>query len=202
MAATSNLEQAALGCRAHSGWAALVAIGGALHSPEVLDRRRIPLKQPGTPKQPFHAAEGLPLDRAAKIIKRSTSEARLLARRGLREVARELRAKRFSLVGCGILMASGRPLPDLAATLASHALIHSAEGELFRSALIRAARSCTLPTTQIRERDLFESAVAELRISSVKIQALLAEMGRALGPPWTQDEKFATLAAWIALAAR
>jgi len=26
-------------------------------------------------------------------------------------------------------------------------------------------------------------------------------MGRALGPPWRQDEKLATLAAWLALAA-
>src|SRR5882762_6158032 len=33
--------QAALGLRAHSGWAALIAVGGSAASPEVLDRRRI-----------------------------------------------------------------------------------------------------------------------------------------------------------------
>jgi hypothetical protein len=27
----------------------------------------------------------------------------------------------------------------------------------------------------------------------------LAELGRPLGPPWSQDEKFAALAAWLAI---
>ena len=38
---TPRRPPAALGLRAHSGWAALVAVGGGPASPQVLDRRRI-----------------------------------------------------------------------------------------------------------------------------------------------------------------
>jgi hypothetical protein len=31
---------------------------------------------------------------------------------------------------------------------------------------------------------------------------MLADIGRTLGPPWRQDEKYATLAGMLALAAR
>jgi len=30
----------------------------------------------------------------------------------------------------------------------------------------------------------------------------VTELGRSFGAPWSQDEKFATLAAWLALAAK
>jgi hypothetical protein len=43
---------------------------------------------------------------------------------------------------------------------------------------------------------------AELRLSSERVTRMLAEMGRALAPPWRQDEKLATLAAWLVLAAQ
>lgn len=39
--------RAALGLRAHSGWAALVAAGGYGEAPIVMDRRRISLAESG-----------------------------------------------------------------------------------------------------------------------------------------------------------
>ena len=42
----------------------------------------------------------------------------------------------------------------------------------------------------------------ELGLSADELTRRLAEFGRTLGPPWRQDEKLATLAAWLALAAR
>lgn len=100
------------------------------------------------------------------------------------------------MAACGLLLASGRPLPALEKVLASHALIHTAEGELFREALRAASRECGLPLAAVRERDLFARGAADLGIPET-----LAEMGRALGPPWRQDEKFAAIAAWLALKA-
>ena len=42
----SSTPPAALGLRAHSGWAALVVVAGPRSSPAVVDRRRIELIDP------------------------------------------------------------------------------------------------------------------------------------------------------------
>ena len=67
-----NESAAALGFRAHSGWAALVAVAGTPQSGQVLLRRRIELADPKVPgsKQPYHAAEGEKFPKAEKIIGR------------------------------------------------------------------------------------------------------------------------------------
>ncbi len=194
---------AALGFRAHSGWAALVVVAGPPRSPAVIDRRRIQLVDPGIPgsKQPYHAAQNLDLKKAEEVVRRSTKQARRLARRALRAVMDDLREKGHDLVGCGILLGSGRPATTLAATLASHALIHTAEGELFRGALTHASEHHDLPVTGVRERELYARAAAELRVPADKLRNRVSEMGRAIGPPWTQDEKHATLVGWLALTA-
>lgn len=199
---STRAEPVALGVRVHSGWAALVAVTGTMRSPRVLDRRRIVLVEPGIPKQPYHTAENLPLKAATKLIGRSRACARLQARRAFRSVLSELKGKGHKAAGCGLLLASGRPLPGLAATLASHALIHTAEGELFREAIAHASRQCRLPVTAVKERELFAECGKKLRLSASELPRRLTDLGRALGPPWTQDEKFAALAAWLALAKR
>ena len=200
--------RAALGFRAHSGWAALVVVagparraGGPRRSPVVIDRRRVELVTPGIPRQPYHAAEKLDLKEAERLVGRCADTAARLARQAVRAVVEDLRDKGHEVAGCGILLASGRPLPALAATLASHALIHTAEGELFRDALSRASEHCGLPVTGVRERELYERGAKEFRIALNQLRRDVAEMGRALGPPWTQDQKQAALVGWLALAA-
>jgi hypothetical protein len=44
-------------------------------------------------------------------------------------------------------------------------------------------------------------ASAVLGKPATELQSYLQKMGRELGPPWTEDEKYATLAAWLALSA-
>jgi len=99
-----------------------------------------------------------------------------------------------------LLLASGRPLPGLAATLASHALIHTAEGEFFREAVAYAGQSIKLPIFRIKERELLGTAGAKFRVSSDELGRRLTELGKTLGPPWRQDEKYAALVASLALA--
>ncbi len=67
---------AALGFRAHSGWAALVVVAGPPRSPAVIDRRRIELVDPGIPgsKQPYHAAQKLDLKKAEEVVRRCTKQ--------------------------------------------------------------------------------------------------------------------------------
>ena len=106
-------------------------------------------------------------------------------------------------MGCALLLASGRPLPgNLHAILASHAFIHAAEGEMYRDVLVRASEHLSLRVTGVRERDVLARAAEATGRTASELQRRVAEMGRALGPPWRQDEKLATLVAWVALAAK
>src|SRR5262245_31876898 len=121
-------SEAALGFRSHSGWACLVAVAGSPQEPGVVLRRRVQLSR-RTPRQPFHAAEGRSFAAAEALVRRATEEARGLAERAVEDAVAELRTAGHEAVACAVLLAAGRPLPDLRAILASHALIHAAEGE-------------------------------------------------------------------------
>jgi hypothetical protein len=198
------MKHAAIGLRARSGWATLVAIAGSADSPSVIDRRRIELVKTFTYefRQPYHTAVKMGLKKSAEFISRSHAEAKLLARNALQAAQNDLRGKGFSVAGCGLLLASGRPLPDLAGILASHALIHTADGELFRHALADASEHCGLPITKVKERELYEHAAKVLRRKADVLKRRIADLGRPLGPPWSQDEKLSALIAWLVLAAR
>lgn len=194
----------ALGFRAHSGWAALVAVGGPPRAPVVVDRRRIEFVDPGISgaKQPYHAAAEMELKEAERYLRGCAARTKFLARRALRAVVNDLRKRGHDVVGCGLLLGSGRPATTLAATLAAHPLIHTAEGEFFRNALVEASEHCDLAVTGVRERELLARGVAELRLPVGELQRRLTELGRPLGPPWRLDEKLGALVAWLVLVAR
>lgn len=141
------------------------------------------------------------LQEAEDFLRRCREETKRLARRALRAAGEELEKSGHQVVGCGILLGSGRPATTLAATLASHALVHTAEGELFRDALIQAAKHHGWPAMGIRERELWARGAAELKIPDDCLRTHVQELGRPLGPPWRQDEKLAALAGWLALRA-
>jgi hypothetical protein len=191
-----------MGFRSHSGWAALVVVTGPLRAPTAAARTRIELADPAIPgsKQPYHAAEKLPFNQAEKLVTRCVAASRSLARQALQTAIAGARQDGH-VVGCGILLASGRPLPTLADILASHALIHTAEGELFRTVIVEAARELKLPIIGIKEKELISRASRELRMSVDELQSCLTDMGSTLGPPWRQDQKYAALIGWLALAA-
>ena len=193
---------AALGFRAHSGWTAAVAVGGSLDSPVVLDRRRVETSDAAIhgSRQPFHAAEPLGFEKAEALIRQCRESSTALATRAVTAMVAQLTQNGHAVVGAGILFASGRPLPPLAAILRSHALIHTAEGEFFREVLVHASEHCSLPVTKIKEREIWERGTTVLRRPSADLQQLIDGLGKSLGPPWRQDEKLASMAAWIALA--
>jgi len=196
------MQHAALGFRAHSGWTALVALSVTKGSPLVLARRRVHLVETFTYefRQPYHTAEKMPLDEAHEFISRVQTEARLLAYRAIHRARTDMQKQQYKLVRCGLVVASGKPLPGLSKILASHALIHTVDGELFREALFHASTRCGLRDFSIKERELLDRAGQVLRLKSADLMGRVTELGRPLGSPWSQDEKFATLAAWLALA--
>src|SRR3989442_8097122 len=120
---TNALKHAALGFRAHSGWAALVVVAAPSRSPAVIDRRRIELVDLGIPKQPYHAAQKLDLKEAEELVRRCTETARLLARRAFRAVIDDLRGKGHDVVGCGFFLGSVCSASTISEPIATQALI-------------------------------------------------------------------------------
>jgi len=142
----------------------------------------------------------MPQGQGREFISRMQAEARRLAYRAICDVQSELQKQGLKLTRCALLLASGRPLPALEKILASHALIHTADGELFRDALLHASKRCGLQEFTIKEKELLERAGQVFRTKPKELMRRVTELGRPLGSPWSQDEKFATLAAWLALA--
>jgi hypothetical protein len=193
------MKRAAVGFRVHSGWTALVALAVMKGAPVVLVRERVHLVDTFAYefRQPYHTGGKMPLDEARAFITRMRNESRRLAFGAIRKLATDLRARGYRLSGCGLLLSSGRPLPKLPQILASHSLIHSADGELFREALLHAAARCGLKALAVKEREVLDSAARALRAKPSDLARRVAELGRPLGAPWSQDEKLATMAAWL-----
>jgi hypothetical protein len=194
------MQRAAIGVRTHSGWGALVAVSYDSGKVEVMERRRIAITAaaPGS-KQPYHFAEKLGQAKAEKFLADCFVATEGLAAAALQKVVADLRDRGYCVDDCAVILASGRPLPDLAKILASHALIHAAEGEFFREVIRRACASLGLSVTGLRERDLEQCARTAFGSTASRMRQRIDAIGRSLGPPWTADQKAATLAALIVL---
>jgi hypothetical protein len=132
------------------------------------------------------------MEEAAEAIARSAAGAAERATASLRAMVADLGKMGQTVCGCGLLLASGRPLPPLAKILEAHPLLHTAEGELFRAALRVACGECGLRLLEVREREVWERAGSGA-------EEMVAAMGKGIGAPWRQDEKLSALAGWLAL---
>jgi len=188
-----------LGLAPHSGWAAAVLLGGSARQPRVIARERLELADecmPGS-RQPYHALELQPLSEARRELARYESAAAERAASALRMLFARTGGARAAV----ILDSSGRTGgADLAAILASHALIHTADGNHFRAALEAALTGLAVPVTRIPQRELVARAAAALALREADLTAGVAALGRAAGVPWGADQKAAALAAWLLLA--
>lgn len=198
------MKPAAIGLRTHSGWAAMVAVSLEKGAPRVLARERVQLVETFTYRfrQPYHTADKLPLEEAREFVEHVEKEAGQLACRAIHKLQSDLERQNLRLTRCGLLLASGRPLPGFENILASHALIHTADGELFREAIRSACVRCGLGMECIKEKELLERSKTALRTQPAVLQRRVTELGKPFGSPWSQDEKFAALAAWLALTSR
>lgn len=196
------MKQAAVGFRVHSGWSALVTVSLENDVPRVLSRERVHLVETFIYKfrQPYHTAGRMPLEKARAFVDASLAEAKRLAGSAVRSTQKELGSKGYELALGALLLASGKALPELEGILRSHALIHTADGEHFREALRHSCADCDIEIVGMKERELLERGVKTLRTRRDRLLRRLTEIGSGFGSPWTQDEKYAALAAWLVLA--
>lgn len=126
----------AFGFKAHSAWAALVALSVRDGELQVIDRRRVDLvADPSSmwSKQPYHAAERLAPDEACRLVTREIDSARRIAVREMRAALMRVQDAQQQIVGCAVLV--GEPMPSWTVDqiLAVHFRMHEAEGMLFRN---------------------------------------------------------------------
>jgi hypothetical protein len=193
------MQPLAIGIRPHSGWGAVVVVAGGPGAIEIVDRRKIVITDPAIQgaNQPYHFAKDL--TDPDRYLAECAAASERLAWEALREVVSEARRRQKAVAGCVILLASGRKLPALANILASHPLIHTAEGEFFRQSFRRAGERLKLQVTGIRERDLEDRSHMTFGAGAKSLQREIAGLGKSLGPPWTADQKNACLAALLVL---
>ncbi len=178
----------------------MVAVGGSPTQPVILYRQRLEIAKMSDrgPVQPYHTARDLGVVRGRVFLDKCREASNTFAAESLAAAIKC--AGGDGVKCCAVLTGSGRLAPTLEATLASHAAIHTAEGEFFRAIVLHAAESCGLRVHRVKEKELFGLAEREFDLSSASLQRMLNDLGKVVGPPWQQDQKLAALAAWLASA--
>jgi len=207
-------SRVSVGVRTHSahgneegGWATYVVLGGQASEPRILFRGRMQLcdsKVEGSNQPfhragvtfPFHRSEPMDFETAAAFIERCTKSSQDLAGRALKEIA----TTHGAVKACCVVTGRDRSLPPLRGILASHGMMHAAEREFFRDAVRDAAVQRGIATQLVRDKDL-PALARRLPGTDASRRDTLKALGKQVGSPWAQDEKFAATAAWLGLAA-
>jgi hypothetical protein len=190
----SSLLTAAIGFSDHSGWAVLAVVERMRNGFDLSFRRRVVTCPPGLPRQPFHAVaeQGAPRETVTHV----RTAALALSKEAISAAA----AEAGGLAAAAVAMGRTQIPDDIERVLASHALLHAAEGELYRDALSEAAGLSGLRVVRYMKKEIRSEAAAALGWPLTEIEHWLEETGKAAGTPWTKDEKDASAAALLALA--
>src|SRR5881397_2358375 len=157
---------AAIGCRAHTGWAALVVVAGGVERPEVVFRGRAELGDPTgqVRRNVYQSARALEPAVAADLVEAAgriaAEQAAAALERTVRDAAHEDAVVRSCAVVVGTFPAGAR----LESILASHAFAHAAEGRLYQGALLQGAESRGLDTIAIPKRAIWEQGESALGV--------------------------------------
>jgi hypothetical protein len=186
----------AFGFSAHTGWAQAVAVGASLAAPKLLHRGRVDLSVGKESAHVFHAAAEMPLAAAKTYIERCRKRAISAAQAEMAALLKSLAPAN----GVIAVVVGNAKLPPLEAILKSHMLIHAAEGDFYRRAILDAAEMHKLRSVAVPSKELADAACGALNVSVDQLPLWLTTCGRSVGRPWGRDEKDAFLAACVALA--
>jgi hypothetical protein len=200
MASKDKSPRIAIGFRVKTGRATAVVMVGPAFAPRVLSRKNLQLFDPAIPEshQPFHAELELPPADSARVVPIALRAVERVALAALRELVGEFQPGLGSIVGIALVAGSAT---DPESIRNPHMRAHAREGQLFPQALAAAAKTLRIPATTIVESEVFTSAAARLGKTLDAIKIAVSELGRAVGKPWSAEEKAAAAAALIALAA-
>ena len=178
----------ALGLKARTGRAVLVAIADDVDNPHFVERTQIQLLPDGA-WAPYHAADGLDPAAARESVKRSVEAAHRLAEEGLRDAARRCSAAGYEICGCAVLVGAGMPNWSVEEILAVHVRMHKAEGELFRDVLVAGAKACGLNLTTLSDKTALDDSAKVLGLTRARLDPRLAALGKSAGPPWARIKR-------------
>jgi hypothetical protein len=161
-----------------------VAIDDGGGGPVLIGRWALDLTEGRAPSQAYHVAAGLPPAEAERLVRQAIDVVTEVATRRLSELVAEV----GSVHSVGVVVGD-HPVPDsLTAILAAHTLMHAAEGQLYRDALLDAAANLGLRGVGLARRQ------AESRLRG-DLADVVGALGRAAGPPWRREHKLAAVAA-------
>ena len=192
------MTKAAIGFKPRTGRAVMVTLASDAQDTRVIDRQEIALLPPGE-MAPYHAAEGLESKAADRHVKAAIERARKLAGAAVKDAANRCAGAGHDLAGVGVLVGTGMPQWTTDEILAVHVRMHKAEGEMFRDILVEAVRDFEMEPTTLPDKTALDAAAKKLGITRAKLDAEIAAMGKAAGPPWGQYQKEAAAAALVAL---
>jgi hypothetical protein len=191
-------SQAVLGFRPHTYWTAVVALTGTPDEPQVIARRRIDFAA-GKERFVYHQAAEEPPDRGPALLAEVRAAVTANAALAVHELLAELQASDLAAFTAVVPAGTARLPERLEDILTAHSRIHAAEGNFYRDVVADGCEAAGLRVRRAAERDFASIACAALGVDDAALQARLKQMGAALGPPWNEDFKLATLAAWGAL---
>jgi hypothetical protein len=192
------MSRVSFGFKPRTGRAIFVMLAGDLHGPRVIERSEIPLLPEGE-FAPYHAAEDLEREAANRYVSESIARAQHLATQAVRSAAKRCAEAGHALCGCAVLVGTGMPAWTTEEILAVHVRMHKAEGELFRDVLVRAVRTCGIELTTLPDKTAIDAAAKKLGVTRSRVDAELAALGKAAGPPWGKYQKEAAAAALVVL---
>jgi hypothetical protein len=187
-----------VGVSDHYARAILVSVAARDGAPEIINRREVPLLEPGLPDSPYHH-ETLKMDGgpAEKLVKQVCESAVRCAERELAQLISE----RKTTIAAIVLREP--PIPQLPASVAeaheSYNVTNRADGMIYHDALCKAAAKHGIAVHLIRRGQERPRAAEVLGVSAVRLDRWLSELRKTLGPPWQKDHQDAVARAIVGL---
>lgn len=187
------LAPVVVGVADHNGWTILVSVSVKDGSPEVIDRRRVELIEPGLPKQPYeHETVGMNTAEAERLVQEVRESAAHCAERAWSRL-------RSTLGTTGEILSIAlrtAPLPRLPGSVAEvHASWHlmaRADAMLYHDALCTSAASLGINVDTFPRGEERPQAAKVTATTPERMDQFLSGLRASLGPPWQQDHQAAT----------
>ncbi|HEY1561519.1 MAG TPA: hypothetical protein VGF71_11590 [Caulobacteraceae bacterium] len=191
-------DNVVLGFRPHTYWTPVVALTGDREEPNMLVRKRLVFAA-GAERGVYHQAAEADADAAETLIAGVRTVVQANARAGVTRVVDSL-TREGHRPWIAVVPTGGRRIPaKVAEIIRSHTMQHAAEGEFYRDVVAAACAELGLEVRRPVESDVVALACDHLGWDRAALNGRLKAMGSGLGPPWSEDQRLAVLAAWLHL---